>query len=516
RGFKIPRPQGRAGSTPASGIKKPMGLIKHSLSFSIATLISRVLGYVRDALIAYYFGVSYISDAFFVAFRLPNTFRRLFGEGGFNAAFIPIFTKRSKEGTEKSFLNSVFTYYTLFNLITVLIGILFAEGIIRLIAPGIVKKDYFYLAVFMARFLFSYLFFVGLSAFFMAVLNTRGVFFIPAFAQAVFNMVFALCLALGVDLFGYYALILGVLLGGFFQLLFHLPSVLSLGLLPKPTLKRDKDLSLLLKRLLPALMGFGVAQLSFLIDTFLASFLALGAISYLYYANRIFQLPLGALSVGVANSLLSLLSREIDPRDNITLAFRFITLLALPATGGLIVLSKDIIALLYGRGRFSQEDVYIAGSVLAVYSLGLVFFSLQKVLSSVFFAKGDTKRPVLSSLFAVFSEGLLAFLFAFVLKLGVVGLALGTASSSLVGFGYLLFSWKEKSIDLRAYAKSLLRGFLATLMMCAFLIAVKPSPHQLLYVIPMASIIYWFILLLFKEPLALRLLKGFIKKGGNS
>lgn len=495
-----------------------MSLIKHSLSFSIATFLSRILGYIRDALIAYYFGVSHITDAFFVAFRLPNTFRRLFGEGGFNAVFVPIFAQRSKEGTEKSFLNSVFTYYTIFNLLITLIGIIFAEWIIRLIAPGVVGKSYFELAVFMARFLFSYLFFVGLSAFFMAVLNTKGVFFVPAFAQAVFNIVMALCIALTAHSLGYMALVIGVVVGGFAQLIFHIPSAISQKLIPKPTLHKDKDLSLLLKRLLPALMGFGVAQLSFFIDTFLASFLTLGAISYLYYANRIFQLPLGALSVGMANSLLSVLSRGYEPKKNITLAFRFITLLSIPATGGLLVLSEQIIALLYGRGKFSEEDIAIASKVLAVYSLGLLFFSLQKVLASVFFARGDTKTPVLSSLFAIISEGILAYTFAFFFKLGVVGLALGTASSSLFGFGFLFYFWREKSIETLEYTKTLIKTLLATFLMCISLIAISPSPYQILYLIPLAVLLYWILLLLLKEPLAslpLSLLKSFVKKNTN-
>lgn len=496
-----------------------MALLRGSISFSLATLLSRILGYVRDALIAYHFGVSQVTDAFFVAFRLPNTFRRLFGEGGFNAAFVPIFAKRLKESTEKSFLNSVFTYYILFNLFVTVLGILFAEWIIRIIAPGIVKKDYFDLAVFMARFLFSYLFFVGLSAFFMGVLNTRGVFFVPAFAQAVFNIVFALCLTFFAKSLGYVALILGVVLGGIAQLLFHIPSVLKGGLLPRLTLERDKDLSLLLKRLVPALMGFGVAQLSFFIDTFLASFLALGSISYLYYANRIFQLPLGALSVGTANSLLSVLSMGGDYKSNITLAFRFVTLFSLPAASGLFILSQDIIALLYGRGKFSQEDIVIAGKILGVYSLGLLFFSLQKVLSSVFFARGNTKIPVFASLFAVLGEGFLAFIFAFILKLGVIGLAIGTASSSLIGLAFLWYFWKEKSFDVPRYLSSLVKGIISSGLMCLFLIVANPSPYQIIYIIPLAALFYWFSLILLKEPLALRLLellKGFVKEKAHS
>ncbi len=495
-----------------------MGLLKHSLSFSVATLLSRVLGYVRDALIAYHFGVSDVSDAFFVAFRLPNTFRRLLGEGGFNAAFVPIFAKRIREGSERPFLNSAFTYYTLFNLLVTLLGMFLAEWVIRLLAPGIVEKSYFDLAVFMARFLFSYLFFVGLSSFFMALLNTKGVFFVPAFAQAMFNLALSLSVAFFSKTLGFYALIVGVVVGGVLQLLFHLPPVLSRGAMPTLSLSKDPDLYLLMKRLVPAVLGFGVAQLSFFIDTFLASFLALGAISYLYYANRIFQLPLGAVSTGMATSLLSVLSRGYSPKENITLAFRFLTLLSVPATAGLFTLSQPIIALLYGRGKFTQEDIVLTGKVLAVYSLGLTFFSLQKALSSVFFAKGDTKSPILSSFFAVVFEGLSAFLFAFVLKLSVVGLAMGTASSSLAGFGFLLWRWKERSLELRAYMLTLFRCVLSTTFMMVFIHLVSPNPHGLLYTIPLAALVYFFGLLILREPLAylpLNLLKGFVKKRSN-
>ncbi len=495
-----------------------MALLKHSISFSVATFLSRVFGYIRDALIAYYFGVSHITDAFFIAFRLPNTLRRILGEGGFNASFVPIFAQRLKEGTHKSFEDSVFTYYTLLNLLITLMGVFFAEYIIRLIAPGVVSKDYFELTVFMARFLFLYLFFVGLSAFFMAVLNTRGVFFVPAFAQAVFNIVMSACLVLLSEAYGYYALIVGVLVGGLAQLFFHFPSLISKALLPRITWHMDKDLAILVKRLLPALFGFGVAQLSFFIDTFLASLLAVGSVSYLYYANRIFQLPLGALSVGVANSLLAVLSTEGKHKENITTAFRFVSLLSLPASVGLVLLSEPIVGLLYGRGRFLQEDIHLTAKVLSFYSLGLVFFSLQKALSSVFFSKGDTKSPVLASLVGILAEALLAYTFAFVLKLGVAGLALGTASSSLFALGFLLVRWKERQIDLKAYKKSLVKGGVACLVMSLLLLFLEPSAYELIYAIPLGAFVYWSVLLLLREPLAylpLSLLKSLVQKGGK-
>ncbi|ADO45216.1 integral membrane protein MviN [Hydrogenobacter thermophilus TK-6] len=498
-----------------------MGLIKHSLSFSVATLLSRVLGYVRDALIAYYFGVSYITDAFFIAFRLPNTFRRLLGEGGFNAAFVPIYARDIKSGREREFLSSSFTYYSLLNLLITLLGIVFAEYIVSLIAPGIRNKPHFELTVFMSCWLFTYLFFVGLSSFFMAVLNTKGVFFVPAFAQAVFNIVFSGVLAFSVGWLGFYSLIAGVILGGIAQALFNIPSLIKTGVRFGLSLRIDPELKLLVKRLLPSLLGFGVAQLSFFIDTFLASFLALGSISYLYYANRIFQLPLGAVSVGIANSLLSTLSRGEDAKVNTRLAFRFVLLVSIPASIGLIVLSEHIIALLYGRGRFSESDVYVASSVLGAYALGLTFFSLQKVLSSVFFAKGDTKTPVKASLIAVVSEGLSGSFYAFALKMGVVGLALGTSTSSLVGFAYLLLKARDEAVSVGELLKLLFRPLLASASMSLVAILLKEliiNPLYTLVIIPLAMAVYFLSLLTLKEPLSLVLLgrlKGFVKQGAQ-
>ncbi len=498
-----------------------MGLIKHSLSFSVATLLSRVLGYVRDAFIAYYFGVSYITDAFFIAFRLPNTFRRLLGEGGFNAAFVPIYARDIKSGREREFLSSSFTYYSLLNLLITFLGIVFAEYIVSLIAPGIRNKPHFELTVFMSRWLFTYLFFVGLSSFFMAVLNTKGVFFVPAFAQAVFNIVFSGVLAFSVGWLGFYSLIAGVILGGIAQALFNIPSLIKTGVRFGLSLRIYPELKLLVKRLLPSLLGFGVAQLSFFIDTFLASFLTLGSISYLYYANRILQLPLGAVSVGIANSLLSTLSRGEDVKVNIRLAFRFVLIISLPASIGLIVLSEPIIALLYGRGRFSESDVYVASTVLGAYALGLTFFSLQKVLSSVFFAKGDTKTPVKASLIAIVSEGISGSFYAFTLKMGVVGLALGTSTSSLVGFAYLLLKARDEAVSVEELLKLLSKPLLASAIMSLVVILLRElmiNPLYTLVIIPLAMVVYFLSLLTLKEPLSLVLLgrlKGFVKQGAQ-
>ncbi len=495
-----------------------MGLIRHSLAFSFGTLLSRVFGYVRDAVLAYQFGVSSVTDAFFIAFRLPNTFRRLLGEGGFNAAFIPLYADNVKKRKEKDFLSSVFTFYTLTNLIITFLGIIFASYIILLIAPGIKNKEHFPLAVFFARWFFIYLFFIGISSFFMAVLNVKGKFFVPAFAQGIFNIVFSLIVALLGHHYGIYSLLLGVLIGGILQAFFHIPFLkgISLGL----SFKWGSDIKLLIRRLVPSLLGFGIAQLSFFVDTLLASFLALGAVSYLYYANRVFQLPLGVISAGMANSLLSALSIEGNYKSNTTLAVRFVLLLSVPATAGLIVLSDQIIGLLYMRGKFTQEDATIASHVLKAYSLGLVFFSLQKLLGATFFAKGDTKTPMIASFLTVASEGLFAFVYAFWLKMGVVGLALGTSTSALVGFIYFLY--KNSIIKLTSIINLSTKSVLSSLVMIFAIYALKQlnsSPFTLFYIIPIGMFTYLVCLIVLREELALlalRRLKSFIYKFVNS
>ena len=494
-----------------------MGLIRHGIAFSFGTFLSRILGYLRDAVIAYQFGVSSVTDAFFIAFRLPNTFRRLLGEGGFNAAFVPLYAKSLKEGRERSFLSSVFTFYIAVNLAITLLGILLADKIVALIAPGIREKAHFPLAVFFARWLFVYLFFVGVSALFMALLNVRGKFFVPAFAQGVFNLVFSLVVALLGQVYGYLSLIGGALLGGFFQMFFHLPFVrgVSFGI----SFSIDPEVKTLVKRLMPALLGVGVAQLSFFIDTFLASFLALGAVSYLYYANRIFQLPLGVFSAGMANSLLSVLSTEGQYKRDTTLALRFVLLVSIPATVGLFILSEQIVELLYGRGRFTQEDVDIAGKVLQAYSIGLVFFSLQKTISAVFFAKGDTKTPVKASFVSVLSEALFAYLYAFVLGMGVFGLALGTSTSALIGFSYLLH--KTTVVEIGKILSMSYKGLVSSLLMGIVIYALgelNPHPLSLLYLIPLGMLFYFSLLLVMREELALlsfSKLKSLVHKQGK-
>ena len=475
-----------------------MKLVRFAFDFALGTLLSRILGFLRDATIAYYFGASHVSDAFFIAFRIPNSFRRLLGEGGFNAAFVPLYTKALEEGKEREFLSRVFTFYVIINTLVTFLGILLADQIVSLIAPGVREADTFNLAVFMARFLFVYLLLVGLSAFFMGVLNVRGRFFVPAISQGVFNLVFLVILLLLADRYGYIALVVGVLIGGVFQVLINLPVLLKEKVSFSVSLKMGDEVKTLIKRLIPALGGFGVNQLSLFIDTFLASFLRTGAISYLYYANRLYQLPFGVVSVGVANALLSLLSKgDSNKIKDTTMALRVILILMIPASAGLFILSEEIIRVVYHRGSFTEEDVYLSAGALSVYSLGLVFFSIQKSLSAVFFSLGDTKTPVKASLISVLSEGTFASILAFGMGLGLLGLPAGTALSSLTGLFYLWIKLPHKP-KMRPLVDTLVRTITATLLMSVFLLYFKETglrPVILTAVsIPSAIVIYFFLL----------------------
>ena len=493
-----------------------MKLARFAFGFALGTLISRILGFLRDAGIAYFFGASHVSDAFFVAFRIPNTFRRLLGEGGFNAAFVPLYTRAVEEGRDKEFLKKVLGLYVAVNLSVTLLGVLLSEYIVSLIAPGLRSKETFSLAVFMAKFLFLYLFLIGLSALFMGIMNVRGRFFIPAVSQAVFNALFLGVLLLSAERFGHIALIAGVLVGGVAQVLTYLPYLLRDRVPLSVGFKLDEEVKTLLKRLLPALGGFGVGQLSVFIDTFLASFLRTGSISYLYYANRLYQLPFGVISVGVANSLLSLLSKkDIDRRKELTNAFRLITILTVPASAGLFLLSEEIVRVIYFRGNFTEEDVFYSSLSLSLYSLGLPLFSLQKVLSSSFFSKGDTKTPVKASLFTVLSEGLLAASLAFILGLGVFGLPAGTALSSLIGFTYLLVR-SEETPFWNTFLKTFLKVFLSTGVMVLFLLFLKNLSGNylvtVLIAVPTGALVYFLSLSVLREDLTLSLGKSFVKK----
>ena len=446
--------------------------VSNTLAFSGATLISRILGYARDATIAYFFGANPFTDAFFIAWRLPNTFRQLLGEGSFNAAFIPIYTDeelKSKKSA-KFLINSLFTYYTLILALLTFFVIIFAPYFVQLLAPGFKGTEAFDKTVELIRIVFPYLILVGWVSFFMALLNTKDRFFLPALTPALLNLSFITFAFLFSNTLGIYALAVGALVGGVLQVLILIPTILKENFLVKPTLKFHPKIKLTIKKMLPAFASFGVSQFSFIIDTIIASFLLGGAISYLYYANRIFQLPMGVFAIGLGNALLVSLSKHYSQKDmkafnrDLNNGLLLSVFISLPATAGMIVIGLEIIDLLLVRGAFSTKDAVMTNWALIGYSIGLVGYATSRPLKSAFFAKGDTITPLYATIFGLTVGIISAVILGFVLKLGVFGLAL---ASSLIGFSTTLFLYikSDFEIDIKLITRSFFKVLISVAIM---------------------------------------------------
>ncbi len=476
-------------------------LIRGGVFFSLGILISRVLGYLRDALIAYNFGASHISDAFFIAFRLPNVFRRVFGEGGFNAVFIPLYGKALKEGRERDFLSKISGLVLLLSLVVSFLGSFFAESIVSVLAPGTRDRETFGYAVFFLRYVFPYLFLVSLYAFSMAVLMVRGYFFVPSVSQALFNGVLILSVAFLTERIGVFSLVAGVLVGGVFQ---NLPNVLLMvkeGLLFVPRLVLDSEVRDFLKRFSMTILSFSAGQLSAVVDTFLASFLRTGAISYMYYAGRLYLLPVSLFSVGISNSFLAVVSSGESKEKNLQGAVKFVILLTLPAATGLALMSESIVRFLYARGEFGEKDVFYTSVLLSLYALSVPFYSLQHPLRSYFYSLHDIRTPVRATFVNVLVDGLLASFFIFLLSWDVWSFPLATLFASIAGLLYLLRKLPvppglEKSFILKVLAACGVMGGLILLS------GLHERPEGVL-LIPLFALSYFLCLLALREETTL-------------
>nr|BAU79804.1 putative integral membrane protein MviN [uncultured Aquificaceae bacterium] len=457
-----------------------MNFVKNTVIFSIATFISRILGYIRDAVVAHYFGANQLTDAFYIAWRLPNTLRQLVAEGSFSAAFIPIYTQEYQKSPQnaKEYAASLFSYYTIvLSSITVFV-VLFAEGFVRIIAPGFSERGNLQLTAELVRIVFPYLILIGWTSFFMALLNTKDRFFIPGVAPALLNLSFIFSSVLFSSYIGIYALAVGALLGGFLQFLLQIPQAYKEGLIFKPTLKKHPQINITLKKVLPAFASFGVSQFSFVIDTILASFLYAGAISYLYYGNRIFQLPLGLFIIGLGNALLVSLSKHYSEKNlqafskDLTLSFKMSIIVSLPAMAGMVFLGKEIIDVLLVRGAFTLNDAILTYYALVGYAVGLLGYAFTRPFKSAFFAMGDTKTPLFSTVIGLISSILLALLFTFIFKWEVFGLALASSLGAYINSLYLYFKCTYQ-IDLKGISISFLKSFLSTMAMVLVIEIIK-------------------------------------------
>ena len=389
-----------------------MNLVKSTGTFGFYTIISRFLGYLRDVLIAIFLGTSFLADVFFVAFRIPNTFRRLFAEGTFNAAFVPSYTSEIAKSKSKSkiFANEIFNLLFLALFFLILIIELFMPFFVSLIAPGFVDdNEKIKLAIDLTRITFPFLMFVSLSSFFGGVFNSYNKFAAASAAPIILNLVL-----IGILFFGKYLndeliyyLAYGVSIAGFLQLIFLYGFVRKFYLVKFDfKLKTNSKVKIFFKKLLPSVFSSGVTQINILVGTIIASFQA-SAVSYLYYADRIYQINLAIAGIARGVVVLPQLSKHVYLKKKNKIlkiqnkALELSMFLSLPASIALLIGSEEIISALFGYGSFNVEAVSNSANALYYFSLGLPAFALIKVFSTFFFANHDTKTPFFISLISV-------------------------------------------------------------------------------------------------------------------
>ncbi|MCA3132851.1 MAG: murein biosynthesis integral membrane protein MurJ [Betaproteobacteria bacterium] len=415
-----------------------MNLLKALATVSSMTLVSRVLGFVRDAVIARTFGAGLATDAFFVAFKLPNLLRRIFAEGAFSQAFVPILAEYRRQRGEQGarvLVDHVATALALVLLGVTILGIVAAPLIVLFSAPGFAASpDKFHTTVELLRITFPYVFFISLTSLCGAVLNSWSRFSVPALAPALLNVsfiVFALFLAPHFNP-PVMALAWAVFAGGVLQLGFQLPFLKRIGMLPRLNLDlRDEGVWRILRLMGPAVFGVSVGQVSLLINGVFASFLQTGSVSWLYYADRLMEFPTGVLGVALGTILLPSLSRAHAAGGAeefsrlLDWGLRLTLLLAAPAALALALLATPLVATLFLHGAFSAHDVAMTRNALMAYSLGLVGLIVVKVLAPGFFSRQDIRTPVKIALVTLAATQVMNLAFIYPLRHAGLALAIG-------------------------------------------------------------------------------------------
>jgi len=453
------------------------------------TFLSRILGLARDILIAKFFGSGMSADAFFVAFRIPNLLRRLFAEGSFSVSFIPVFSEYLQNRSKaEAFLLArvVLTFLVLILTVITILGIIFSPLIVRIIAPGFGGMGEKYaLTVVLTRIMFPYIFLVSVLALFMGILNSLKHFAVPAMAPVFLNlsMIAALLFLLPYLRTPTVGLAIGVIVGGILQLAFQIPFLVGKGVsfVPKwnpghPALKKIGIL------MVPTIFGSAIYQINQLVGTLLASLLREGSVSYLYYADRLVQFPLGVFAIAISTAVLPSLSREAAEGDLVRLketlshALRLTMFITIPAMVGLIVLREPIITLLFERGAFDSFTTIMTARALLYYSLGLWAFAALRVFVSAFYSLQDTKTPVKVAVVAMVAN----IVFSVILMrtpLEHGGLALALSLASTLQLFMLIFLLRKRlgGIEGRVVIGSMVRSFLSSLIMgaCIYLLAFK-------------------------------------------
>lgn len=431
-------------------VPKKQSLLRSTGLVSLMTFLSRMMGFARDMVIANFFGAQAGMDAFFVAFRIPNFMRRLFAEGAFAQAFVPVLSEyqstRSPDDV-RVFISRIAGYLSSILTVVTIIGIFAAPAIVFIFAPGFSHDSArAELATQMLRITFPFLMLVSLTAMAGAVLNTYGYFGVPAFTPVLLNIsmilaAFYLCPELPLPVVG---LAWGVLIAGVVQLLFQLPFLYQKGLLIRPSVVRhDPGVSKVLRLMVPALFGVSIAQLNLMVDSIFASFLKVGSVSWLFYTDRLADFPLGVFGVAIATVILPHLSRRhIDQSKAhysraLDWGLRSILLIGVPAGLGLSLFAMPMIACCFGYGKFTSYDILQTQLSLSTLALGVPAFMMVKVLASGFYARQDIATPVKIGAFAMVINTLLCA--ALVWHMAHAGLTLASALAGYVNCGLLLF-----------------------------------------------------------------------------
>ncbi len=462
-------------------------LLKAGIIVSAMTMLSRLLGLARDVVIAYILGAGAASDVFIFANKIPNFLRRLFAEGAFAQAFIPVLTEVHDRGNEaelKDFVAKVSGTLGVVVFFTAIIGVLGSSVLAALFGMGWFI-DYlndqpagqkFELASLMLKITFPYIFFISLTGFAGAILNTLNKFAVAAFTPVLLNISIIACAYIFSDAFSVpsFALAWGVLIGGVVQLLFQLPFLFRVGLLIKPKWGwHDPNVKKVRTLMIPALFGVSVSQINLLLDTVIASFLMTNAISWLYYSDRLLEFPLGLFGIAIATVILPTLSRNHVQSDkqafaaNLDWAVRLIACMGIPAAAALFVLAMPLILVIFQRGEFTIEDSYMASLSLMAYASGLLSFMLVKVFAPAFYSRQDTKTPVRYGIITMVANMVFNLLLA--VPFGYVGLAMATAISGTLN-AVLLYRRLAKQEVYRISKQTwlfLLKVSMATLVMVA-------------------------------------------------
>ncbi|RII25948.1 MAG: murein biosynthesis integral membrane protein MurJ [Geobacter sp.] len=420
-----------------------------------ATVLSRIMGMVRDMVVSRLFGAGLYTDAFFAAFQIPNMLRRFFAEGALTSAFVPTFSEwytRKGEEEARELANVCFTLLTIVMAGITLLGIIFSPQIVAFMFPGFKAfPSKMELTVFLNRLMFPYIFFVSLVALCMGILNTVRHFFTPAISTVFLNLAMIACAVLLHNSFQVpiIALAVGVLVGGVLQLLLQLPTLYHKGFILRPRFDLHHPgmhkIALLMG---PSVFGVGVYYLNLTVGNILASLLPQGSVSYLYYAQRLFEFPQGIFTVSIAQAVLPSMSRQAaageigELKESLGFGLRLTLFITIPAMAGLVVCASPIFSLLFMGGEFDYPKVANCAIALMYYSLGLSFVAMVRVLVPAFYAQQDTRTPVLTAFVAFLLNFLFSILFMGPLLHG--GLALASTLSALCNMAMLLYCLRRK------------------------------------------------------------------------